>query len=158
MDKPEEVNITLKPFGPSVNITIKVKGDHLYLSLELKVHEDNTRFLLVERLPSTLSHHIPRWKSTTLHESPIFTIGKSLAINLANALETITTARANKLKMILVEFITEVFVNLHVPYILFNQINIMAYEYQTAINNTKSWDEPYNTPPVAGGIIFAVMR
>ena len=160
MDKPEELSITLNPFGPSVNITIKVKGDHPSLGLGLKVYNDNTRIALVRCLPSTLSHLIQRWTST-LCERSIVIIFELFIPNLADVHDIIATARTHKSNAISVEFITKDFVNLHpgtnVPQIHLDQMNIMAYRHQAAINNIKSWENLHNTPPVTDNLICAAM-
>ena len=82
--------------------------------------------------------------------------------SISDSEQIIATARSDKRKSLSFILVTQEHINIcldsNIPQIYFNQLNIMAHQHHAARNNTASWLDPKNPPPVDNIAIFADMN
>ena len=127
--------------------------------MEIDLDQDTQHLLLRSCSPSTPAVLIPCWRSQ-LHNSIIIAIDGTPVDVLSNITSIIATATTDKQTSITFALVPQEYINTrpdnNVPQIHFDQMNIMAYQHNAAIHDTKSWHDPHNLPPVNNNLIFAV--
>ena len=156
-----EFDLSSNPFGPSLNITIKVKGTHPTLGLISSIDNDTSSLILESMAPSTPAHRIPRWKST-LRQSTIIAVDDNPVHNNDELMQCILNARKLGLKQVSLTFIPREKVSIHpdtcIPQLQFDQVDIMSYQHHAARNNTAPWSDPHTLPPISEGAIHSAMN
>ena len=100
---------------------------------------------------------ILRWRSTLCNINMIAINGTPI-VSIKGITSTIETEKVEPTPTLLILVVPQEHVNVKldiiIPKIHFDQMNIMAYQYHAENHNTPAWFDPCKLPPANNAIIF----
>ena len=159
--KPLEFIWSSSSFWSSVDIEVKIAGSHPALGFNFKQEKDNAVTNLQHSSPSSPTYRILYWKSTLRKIISVVSNG-SIINNMESITYIISTSQQSFNKTVTFTLIPPECVNIHLNnnarQINFDQMNIMAYQHQAAINKAPEWNSLHRSPPITDDIIFACIN
>ena len=151
---PYHITLSTDPIDNTLEIPIKIKGQHPTLGLHLKHHDQMNRIQLLDCILSTPAARIPKWRSTLRHG--FITKYNQINIDSIDHLQQlILTSRNNNEKLANITFSTVEKQSMHpvhgVPQLDHEQLNIIANhldELRATINDERCTKDLDNIDPV----------
>ena len=158
-EAPVEFVMSSNPFGPSIDIPIRVRGNNATLGLNLYLDDDTKTLKLRDMTPSTPAHRVPRWRSTLRHS--ILVAVDDVPVNTVDdVVKHVSSHR--EVKEMIFTFIPQEHVtstpDQSIPQIHFDQMNVMSYQHRAARTDTAPWSDPHRPPPITEDMVHAAMR
>ena len=144
---PEYDNIVMStnPYGPSLTVQYKVKGNHDTLGMEIDDTSMVNRLTLLNCLKGTPTARIPKWRSQ-LRGAQLVKIDNIELQSIADVIRTIREFKENrsdkKMSVIDLEFVSIEKVAMHpqkgIPQMYFDQLNVVANHHLELVEEAET--------------------
>ena len=130
---PPQLYLSSNPYGPTITVECKIKGNHPTLGLELDSETQESRLILTGCQKGTPAAKISRWRST-LRGAVLQQIGHTTVETIEDVTKIVESMKLAQQAEVQLTFLTVEKVPIHtqqgIPQLFHDQLNILAKHHQ----------------------------